>query len=94
MLRVYEFHYKKEKTLRELRILVVLEGVNLWNEISKDGLFKRVSLILENNLENWLYLIAPITKKITSQYCEVAADTSLQKWLLLITLLNKILKNL
>jgi mRNA-degrading endonuclease toxin of MazEF toxin-antitoxin module len=39
------------------------EGVNVWNEISKDGLFKRVCLILENNLENWLYLVAPITTK-------------------------------
>ena len=39
------------------------EGINVWNEISKDNQFKRVCLILNNNLWNGLVLVAPITTK-------------------------------
>lgn len=39
------------------------EWVNIWNEISKDWKFKRVWLVLQNNLGNWLILIAPLTTK-------------------------------
>lgn len=43
------------------------EGINVGNEISKDGFFKRVCLILENDMGNWLYLIAPLTTKYNYQ---------------------------
>ncbi len=39
------------------------EGMNVWNEISKDWEFKRASIILNNNLGNNLVLIAPLTTK-------------------------------
>ena len=39
------------------------EGMNVWNEISKDWEFKRASIILNNNLGNDLVLIAPLTTK-------------------------------
>ena len=39
------------------------EGMNIWNEISKDEEFKRASIILNNNLWNDLVLIAPLTTK-------------------------------
>lgn len=39
------------------------EWVNIGNEISKDGRFMRVCLILQNDLGNGLLLVAPITTK-------------------------------
>ncbi len=40
------------------------ELFDIWNENKKkDGKFKRVCLILHNNLGNWLLLVAPITTK-------------------------------
>lgn len=39
------------------------DGVNIGNEISKDKHFKRVWLVLNNNLWNGLVLIAPLTTK-------------------------------
>ena len=39
------------------------EGMNVWNEISKDNEFKRASIVLNNNLWNDLVLIAPLTTK-------------------------------
>lgn len=51
------------------------EGMNIWNEISKDNLFKRVCLVLNNNLGNGLILVAPITtkhhKRMEKYYIEV-----------------------
>ncbi|MFA7284429.1 MAG: type II toxin-antitoxin system PemK/MazF family toxin [Candidatus Absconditabacterales bacterium] len=39
------------------------EGVNVGNEISKDGKFKRVGLVIKNNLGNGLIRILPLTTK-------------------------------
>lgn len=39
------------------------EGMNVWNEISKDGANMRVCLILQTRLWNDLLFIAPITTK-------------------------------
>ncbi len=36
-------------------------GMNIGNEISKDGRFLRVGLVIKNNMWNWLILIAPLT---------------------------------
>lgn len=39
------------------------EGVNVGNEISKDGFFLRTCLVLQNDLGNGLLLVVPITTK-------------------------------
>lgn len=39
------------------------EWINLGNEISKDGFFRRPCIILHNRLWNGLYLIMPFTTK-------------------------------
>ncbi len=36
-------------------------GMNIGNEISKDGRFIRVWFVVKNNMWNWLILIAPLT---------------------------------
>jgi mRNA-degrading endonuclease toxin of MazEF toxin-antitoxin module len=59
------------------------EGINVGNEISKDGFFKRTCLILQNQLWNWLYLIAPLTTKyhywMKDQYFPI--ENCEKKWL-------------
>jgi len=58
-----EFQNNKKHTARVGEFWRYREWMNVWNEISKDGKFKRVCLILHNNLGNWLLLVAPITTK-------------------------------
>lgn len=58
-----EFANSTKQSIRIGELWRYREGINLWNEISKDGKFKRVCLILHNNLGNWLLLVAPITTK-------------------------------
>lgn len=43
------------------------EGMNIGNEISKDGKFMKVCIILHNKLGNGLYVIAPLTTKYHKQ---------------------------
>jgi len=51
------------------------EGVNIGNEISKDGKFMRVCFVLQNDLGNGLLLVAPITTKhhawMADKYVEI-----------------------
>lgn len=38
-------------------------GMNIGNEISKDGRFLRVWFVIKNNMWNWLILVSPLTTK-------------------------------
>jgi len=54
---------KKDFQIRIWEFYRYLEWINIGNEISKDDLFMRVCIILQNDLWNWLLLMAPITTK-------------------------------
>lgn len=56
------------------------EGVNVWNEISKDGLFMRTCLILQNDLGNGLLLVIPITTKYHGRM-HIKVDNFTSYWL-------------
>lgn len=71
-----EFSVNKRKSGDVWEFWWYREGVNIWNEISKYGFYKRVCLILKNNLGNDLLIVAPITTKyhgwMEQYYVEVA----------------------
>ena len=58
-----EFLEDQENSIEVGQFWWYYEGMNIGNEISKDKFFKRVWLVLNNNLWNGLVLIAPITTK-------------------------------
>lgn len=58
-----EFQNNKRRTARVGEFWRYREWINLGNEISKDWKFKRICLILHNNIWNWLFLVSPITTK-------------------------------
>ena len=59
------------------------EGMNIGNEISKDLPFKRVCLVLNNNIWNGLVFVAPITTKSKSwsQKYHVKIENYQKYWL-------------
>lgn len=61
-----EFQSSKKHIARVGEFWRYREWINLGNEISKDGRFKRVCLVMHNNLGNWLLLVGPITTKFHS----------------------------
>jgi len=58
-----EFFSKQKNISRIWEFWRYMEWVNIGNEISKDNKFMRVCMILQNDLWNWLLLVAPITTK-------------------------------
>ena len=55
--------WASEKDVKVWEFWRYYEGMNIWNEISKDKFFKRPCIILKTNLWNGLVLVAPITSK-------------------------------
>lgn len=61
--KTLEFLNKNTLDIKSGEFWWYYEGVNIWNEISKDGKFQRVCLVLQTNLDNGLILVCPITTK-------------------------------
>lgn len=58
-----EFVSRKSLNVRAWEFWRYREGVNVGNEISKDGAFRRPCLVLKTNTWNGLFLVIPITTK-------------------------------
>ena len=58
-----EFSEEQENSIEVGQFWRYYDWMNIGNEISKDNLFKRVCLVLNNNLWNGLVLVAPMTSK-------------------------------